>query len=137
MKNIFIDTNIIVDLIADRRPHSKFAIGLFKKAETKKVKLFASSHSLATTYYILKKYSEDKSLRLILLNLLDYLSIVSVDEQIIKRALKSKCKDFEDSIQILSALSITKMDGIVTRNLKDFKDSEIPVYFPEDILKKI
>ncbi len=137
MKLIFVDTNILVDLIADRRPHSKFAIALFEKAETKKVKLYASSHSFATTHYLLKKYVDEKNIRLILLGLLEYVSIISVDEHIIKRGLKSKHKDFEDSIQILSALSIDKMDCIVTRNLKDFKGLEIPVFSSDDILKKI
>ena len=55
MKKIFVDTNIIVDLIADRKPFSKFAIDLFSKAENKKIRLFTSSHSIATTHYLLKK----------------------------------------------------------------------------------
>lgn len=55
MKRIFVDTNIIVDLIADRRPFSKYAIELFSKAEEGKIQLFASSHSIATTHYLLKK----------------------------------------------------------------------------------
>lgn len=137
MKKIFVDTNILVDLISDRKPHSKFAIALFAIAETEKVKLYASSHSIATTHYLLKKHIDEKELRQILLGLLDYVSIISVDEHIIKRGLKSKHKDFEDSIQILSALSIDKMDCIVTRDLKDFKDTEIPVFSPDNILKKI
>lgn len=137
MKKIFVDTNIIIDLLADRKPHSKFAIALFEKAELHKVKLYASSHSLATTYYLLKKYVDDKNLRLILLALLEYVNIIPIDVHIIKRGLKSKHKDFEDALQILSATSIDKMDCIVTRDLKDFKDSEIPVFSPDDILKKI
>lgn len=137
MKKIFVDTNIIIDLLADRRPHSKFAIALFEKAESQKVKLYASSHSFATIYYLLKKHVEDKNLRLILLGLLEYVNIIPIDIHIIKRGLKSKHKDFEDALQILSAMSIDKMDCIVTRDLKDFKDSEIPVFSPDDILKKI
>jgi predicted nucleic acid-binding protein len=137
MKKIFVDTNIIIDLLADRRPHSKFAIALFEKAESQKVKLYASSHSFATTYYLLKKHVDDKNLRLILLGLLEYVNIIPIDMHIIKRGLKSKHKDFEDALQILSAMSVDKMDCIVTRDLKDFKDSEIPVFSPDDILKKI
>ena len=59
MKKVFVDTNIIVDLLADRRPHSKFAIELFKKAERNEVELFTSSHSIATSHYLLKKYIND------------------------------------------------------------------------------
>ena len=137
MKKIFVDTNIIIDLLAERKPHSKFAIALFSKAESKEVKLYVSSHSYVTVHYLLKKYVKEKELRLILLNLLDFVTIIPIDILLIKRGLKSKHKDFEDALQILSATSIDKIDCIVTRNLKDFKDSEIPVFSPDTLLSRI
>lgn len=137
MKRIFVDTNIIIDLFADRKPFSKFAIDLFSRAEAKKLRLFTSSHSIATTHYLLKKYVEEKDLRDALHSLLDYLTVVAVDADIIKKGLRSKHKDFEDAIQILCATSIEKIDCIVTRNIKDFKDCEIPVLAPEELYKKI
>ena len=133
MKKIFIDTNIVVDIVADRKPYSKFAIELLKKAEAKKLKLYTSSHSIATTHYLLKKYKDEKELREILYNLLDFINIISIDVGIIKKGLKSKHKDFEDAIQIISAYSIEKIDCIVTRNIKDFRDCEIPVLTPDEI----
>ena len=137
MIKIFVDTNIIVDLIADRKPFSKFAIKLFKKAENKEVYLYTSSHSLATTHYLLKKYLDEKSLREVLYSLLGYIKIIAVDEDIIKKGLKSKHKDFEDAIQIFCANSISSIDYIVTRNIKDFRNADIPVYAPDELLDKI
>lgn len=137
MKRIFVDTNIIIDLLAERKPHSKFSIELFEMAESKKIKLFASSHSFATAHYLLKKYIEEKKLRTILLGLLDFVTIIPIDIHIIKRGLKSKYKDFEDALQILSATTIDKMDCIVTRNIKDFKGSEIPVYAPDEMMMRL
>lgn len=134
MKRIFIDTNIIVDLIADRKPFSKYAIQIFQKAESKELELFTSSHSIATTHYLLKKYLEEKELRDVLYHLLDFISVVAVNEVIIKKGLRSKHKDFEDSIQILCASSIEKIDCIVTRNTKDFKESEVPAFNPDEII---
>ena len=55
MIRVFLDTNILVDLIADRKPFSKHAIEIFKYAEDLKVQLFTSSHSIATTHDLLKK----------------------------------------------------------------------------------
>jgi predicted nucleic-acid-binding protein len=133
VKKVFVDTNILVDLIADRRPFSKFAIQLFSKAEEKKVKLYASSHSIATTYYLLKKYIDEKELREILYSVLDYLSIIAIDQDVIRKALKSGHKDFEDALQIIAAYSIEKPHCIVTRNVKDFKGSEIPVLTPDEL----
>lgn len=137
MKKIFVDTNILVDLIADRRPFSKFAIQIFFKAEDKKIKLYTSSHSIATTHYLLKKYIDEKDLREVLLNIIDYVNVIPIDVDVIKKGLKSKHKDFEDALQIYSAYSIEKMDCIVTRNIKDFKNSDIPVLSPDELIKNI
>jgi len=137
MRKIFVDTNILVDLIADRKPFSKYAIEIFNTAETKKIRLFTSSHSLATTYYLLKKYVDDKTLREVLLGLIEYITIIPVDSAILTKGLRSKHKDFEDSIQIFCATTIEKIDCIVTRNVKDFKGSELPVLAPEELCAKI
>jgi predicted nucleic acid-binding protein len=136
MKRIFVDTNIIVDLIADRKPFSKFAIDLFNRAEKKKIKLFTSSHSISTTHYLLKKYIDEKNLRSILYDLTDYLTIISIDTEMIQKGLRSKHKDFEDALQINCAYSVEKIDCIVTRNIKDFKDSEITVLTPDELYNK-
>jgi predicted nucleic acid-binding protein len=137
MKKVFVDTNILVDLIADRRPFSKFAIQMFSKAEERKIKLYTSSHSIATTHYLLKKYIDEKELRNILNNILDYLNIVAIDQDVIKKGLRSKHKDFEDAIQIISAYSIEKLDCIVTRNIKDFKGAEILILTPDELIKHL
>ncbi|HEY1017925.1 MAG TPA: PIN domain-containing protein [Sediminibacterium sp.] len=137
MKRIFLDTNILVDLIADRKPFSKYAVTIFNAAESKKIKLFTSSHTIATTYYLLKKYVDEKGLRQILLGLFDYITIIPVDEEVLLKGLRSNQKDFEDSIQIYCATSVEKMDCIVTRNLKDFKGSEIPVLAPDELCSKL
>ncbi len=137
MKKIFIDTNILVDLLADRKPFSKYAIEIFNKAESKQIKLFTSSHSIATTYYLLKKFVDDKTLREVLLGLFEYVTIIPVDIAILSKGLRSKLKDFEGSIQIYCATSIEKMDCIVTRNIKYFKGSEIPVLPPDELCSKL
>ena len=137
MKKIFIDTNIIIDLIADRKPFSKYAIALFKRAEEKKVHLFSSSHSIATTHYLLKKYMDEKALREVLYNLLDYLTVIAVDVAVLKKGLRSRHKDFEDAIQIICASSENNIEMIITRNTKDYKFSEIPVLTPDEAFLKL
>lgn len=134
MKSVFVDTNILIDLLADRPPFSKFAIELFNRAEKKQVKLYTSSHSYATTHYLLKKYMVEISLRETLISLLDLIEIIPVDFSVIKKSLLSKHKDFEDAIQIFAANSVADIDFIVTRNLKDFKDADIAVLPPDELL---
>lgn len=135
MKYIFVDTNILIDLLADRHPFSKSAIELFNKAEQDQVKLYTSSHSYATSYYLLKKYKEEQALREVLLSLLNLIEIIPVDLAILKKGLLSNHKDFEDAIQIFAANSVDKIDFIVTRNLKDFKNTGITVLPPDEVLK--
>jgi predicted nucleic-acid-binding protein len=55
-ENVFADTNLLIDLLADRPPFSKFAAQIFDREEKKKVKLYTSSQSFATTHYLLKIY---------------------------------------------------------------------------------
>jgi len=133
MKNAFVDTNILIDLLADRLPFSKFAIQLFDLAEKKEVKLFTSSHAFATTHYLLKKHIGEKELRELLYSLLDYIDLIAIDSAIIKKSLLSNHKDFEDAIQIIAATSVAELDFIVTRNLKDFKDAGITVLPPDEV----
>ncbi len=132
MKKVFLDTNILVDLLADRKPFSKYAIEIFRAGERMKIKLFTSSHSIATTYYLLKKYQDDKMLRSVMLGLFDYITVIPVDSAILNKGLRSKHKDFEDSIQIYCATTVDNMSCIVTRNIKDFKDSELIVLAPDE-----
>jgi predicted nucleic acid-binding protein len=137
MKKVMVDTNILVDLIADRKPHSKFAIDLFHRAEDKQIKLFTSSHTLATTHYLLKKYVSEKDLREILLNVMDFITIIPIDSALLRKGLRSKHKDFEDALQIICASSVVGMDYIVTRNVKDFKSSEVRVIPPDELINEL
>jgi predicted nucleic acid-binding protein len=135
MKIVFVDTNILIDILIDRHPFSKYAIEIFKTAENGKVKLYTSSHSFATTHYVLKKYMDEKDLRELLFSVLNFVTPVPVDLNIIKRSLLSKHKDFEDAIQIFAANTIDNLDYIVTRDLKDFKDTGVQVLPPDEVIK--
>ncbi len=137
MKKVFVDTNILIDLLADRKPFSKYAIEIFDKVEHGKVELFTSTHSIATTHYLLKKYKGENELREVLYSLLDYLNLVAIDSDIIRKGLKSKHKDFEEALQIIAAYSVKGIDYVVTRNLKDFKDSGMSVLSPDELVKFI
>jgi len=136
-KNIFLDTNILVDIVANRKPFSQTAIAIFDYCQTNKTKMHSTSHSIATMHYITKKVVDEIELRSIIEDLLDVISIISVTEFTLRKSLKSNHKDFEDAIQILSAQSISDMDCIVTRDLKDYKNAEIKVFTPDQFLAQL
>jgi hypothetical protein len=65
------------------------------------------------------------------------MTIIPVDTEVLTKGLRSKQKDFEDSIQIYCASTIEKIDCIVTRNVKDFKGSEILVLTPDELCSRL
>ena len=136
-KNIFLDTNILVDIVTNRKPYSQNAISIFDYCQRKDIIMYCTSHSIATLHYLAKKIVNEKELRSIIEDLLDTISIIAVSESILKKSLKSNHKDFEDAIQITAAQSINTMDCIVTRDLKDYKFSEINVYTPDEFLTQL
>jgi predicted nucleic acid-binding protein len=137
VKSFFLDTNIIIDLLGERTPHSKFAIQLLEAAEKKQIQLFTSSHSIATTYYVLQKLIDEKTLRQALDNLIDIVQPIAIDLRILKRAMKSSYPDFEDAIQILAASTENQISHIITRNIKDFKNSPIQAIAPDQAVNLI
>ncbi len=136
-KHIFLDTNILVDIVANRIPFSENAISIFDYCKKFEVKIHSTSHAIATLHYIAKKVVREEELRLIIEDLLDTISIIAICESILKKSLKSNHKDFEDAIQITAAQSIVGMDCIVTRDLKDYKNATIKVFTPDEFLNTL
>lgn len=137
MSHVFLDTNILMDILSNRQPYYQSSSEVYKLGVGKKIKLYTSSNTISTLHYLLKKFIDEESIRLALDEITDVLKIIPVDLNIIKKSLKSKHKDFEDAIQIVSAQSLHNMDCIVTRNLKDYKFAEIKVLTPDDFLNTL
>jgi len=135
MTDLFIDTDVIIDFLIDRKPHSREAAVIFTLIEQKKIKGYASSLTFSNLYYLLRKIESHNKVKSKLESLSHIVRILKVDEQTIKDAISSDFPDFEDSIQYFSALDSKKIDVIITRNTKDYKKSDIPVMTPGDYLK--
>ena len=137
MTNIFLDTNIIIDFLADRRPFSLLAAKIFNYSLQGKVKVFISAVSYNNIYYILRQSLTNRETIKLLDELCEMTEIADVTKAIIKKSLKTNFKDFEDAIQYNCALSINKIDFIVTRDTKDFKHSILPVLTPEEAISSL
>lgn len=134
MKKFFIDTNIIVDFLACRQPFAIHSQRIFQAAEQGEIHVYLSTHSLATAYYLLQKHSEDRLLRKALLVMIQASHVVVIDAAMMEKALRSNMTNMEDALQLECAYSIQGVTGIVTRNIKDFKNATIPVFPPEKVL---
>jgi predicted nucleic acid-binding protein len=135
MKKLLIDTNIVIDLLAKREPYYEDAAKLFSLADKNKVKLSVSSLTFANTYYLLQKMNSALVAKEILRRFKILTEVLSLDDKIIDLALNDNgFSDFEDAIQYYSALE-NGQDIIITRNLKDFKSSKIPVLTATEYLQ--
>ena len=135
MRQIFIDTNVVIDFLADRSPFSEYAAILFQLAKEKKIKIFVSAISFNNTYYILRKVTSHKKALSLISEIEDIVGLQETNRKILRKAIKSNFNDFEDAIQYYSALELGAIDIITTRDLKDFKRSELPVLSPETTVK--
>lgn len=135
MNEVLIDTDIIIDLVSNRESFAKYAVELFSLMEQKKVNGYTSSLTFSNLYYVLKRHAKHGKVISVLDTLSQIIGILKVDENTIRNALKSGFIDFEDSIQYQAALESKRVGVIITRNLRDFKKSQIPVLTPQDFLK--
>lgn len=137
MNSLFIDTDVIIDFLADRQPFSREAAILFTLADQKKVRTFTSSLTYSNLYYVLRRFETHAKVISKLKDISNFISILKVDDLVVRNALQSGFSDFEDGLQYFCALDFKHIDAIITRNVKDYKNSALPVLTPGDFLKTI
>ena len=125
MTRLFLDTNIVVDLLAGREPFCYDAAQLFTMAHEKKVELLVSPMTFSTASFLLRKHGSE-GVRNLLSNLRQLVSVTISDERTVDDSIASRFKDFEDAMQYYTALN-AKAEIIITRNGKDFTASNLPV----------
>jgi len=134
MKHLLVDTNILLDLLVDRKPFSEPAAELFEKGAEKYVKLYASVLSVSNIYHFVRESkSHGKTIEL-LKDLFEFIELLPVNDLIVQQAMNSAFKDYDNAILNFTALSKSGIEAIITRNEKDFKNSDVPVYNATAIL---
>ena len=125
MTKLFLDTNIVVDLLDRREPFCHDAVRLFTMAYNKEVQLIVSPMTYATASFLLHRHGP-VGVRNLLSNFRQLSRVATANERIIEDSLASQFNDFEDALQYYTALK-AKADAIITRNGKDFLHSRLPV----------
>ncbi len=133
MNKVFVDTDVILDLLAKRIPFFHSSAVLFTFAEMKKIELYTTPIMLANTFYILRKHLGNTEAENALRKLRILLHVIDSSESIIDKALNSDFSDFEDAIQYYTALE-HNITVILTRNLRDYKNASVIVQTPEAFL---
>ncbi len=132
---LFVDSDVVIDFFTDREPHANSASELFELNEQGIVKLYLSAVSINNIYYIVKRFLGHKKTLEVIEALTEMTEIVGTTRKEIIQALKNNFTDYEDSVQYSSALTIKDLDLIITRNIKDYRNSSIAVMTPSSFLK--
>lgn len=133
---VLIDTNVIIDFLITREPFCGAASEIIAKCADKELKGYIAFHSVPNLWYVLRKIPEDKR-REWIADICNILEVVGTSHaEVIKAIRMEKFKDFEDCLQDKCAKSVGA-GYIITRNISDFSNSEIPAILPEDFLKII
>jgi predicted nucleic acid-binding protein len=133
---LFIDTNIMLDLLGERLPYYDSIAKIASLADRGEVAIIVSALSYSTVAYLLSKYEGTEKVKDKLRKFKIISEISDLDEKTIEKGLNSTFSDFEDSLQYFCALK-SDCDMLLTRNQKDFKLSNIPVMSADEYLKSI
>ncbi|ACD93805.1 type II toxin-antitoxin system VapC family toxin [Trichlorobacter lovleyi] len=127
---LFVDTDVVLDLLARREPFYDAAARLFSEAEAGNLTLCVSSLTFANLFYLLRKQHSGPQAQQVLRTFKQLVSVVAVDDTIVEQALHAGFTDFEDALQYFCALS-ARCSGLITRNVRHYRKSSIRVVTAE------
>lgn len=135
MDSILIDTDVILDFFFDREPFAEYSTELLNLCAEKQIKGYTTPVVISNVYYILRKTAKHNIIIEKIKQLLSIIDVVAINKTAVINSLNSKFKNFEDALQNFSAMENEQIKIILTRNLKDFKTSNLAVLTPETYLK--
>lgn len=131
---ILLDTNIVLDVLMDRLPHSDAAVELFSRVEDGTTIGYLCGTTITTVYYLAAKTVGAARAQEEIKKLISLFEVAPVNRHVLESALVLEFNDFEDAV-IHEAACHIGADAIVTRNQRDFRKSRIPVYSSEEMAK--
>lgn len=133
MEKVFIDSDIILDLLQERAPFFKDSIKIFTLIEKGVIRGYVSPLIFSNLFYILRKFKNSRFAISSLFRLKLLVKILTINEKIVDLALSSSFPDFEDAIQYYTALE-NNIPNLITRNKKDYKESDVIICNPKEFL---
>ena len=131
---VFFDTNILIDVLANRQPFYEDSAALWTLSERRTITGLVSVLTFTNTFYIVRRLTDLKTARRALTLIRDAFTPVACDGDIINQAIASRFGDFEDAVQYMSATQIGA-DCLVSRNVSHFLGSGgCPVLTPAEFL---
>ena len=131
---VFVDTNVVLDVLLKQALFYKDSIVIFQLANSGRISGILASVSMTNIFYLLRKAKKESAeIYQIMDKLTALFTVASVTETTVSSALSLRWKDFEDAIQFITAKE-SKVDFIITRNEADYKASDIPCLTPTEFI---
>lgn len=136
MKKVFLDTNVLLDFLLNREPFHDVIAEIMEKAIEMSVHLCVSSVTITDAHYIIGRSEGTVIANKRIKQILQLVTVENVGQTTVLKSSESKFKDFEDGVQNFCAVE-AKHNIIVTRNVKDFKESNLAIMTPLELLAKM
>jgi predicted nucleic acid-binding protein len=137
MDNILLDSDVVLDVLFDRKPFSIAGFQVLSLCENKQVNGYITPVNISNLYYIVRKQTNHKNAIEKLQQLLSILDVLNMDKQTVLSAIHSNFNDFEDALQNYAAENTAEVKIIITHNGKDFKSSKLAILTPEMYLNAL
>ena len=130
---ILVDTNVLLDVLAKREPFYSSAAAVWSAVETGTIAGSISAISFNNTCYIMRKFGGESAARKAIVALRDIFTVVPLDTRILNQSIDSAIADFEDAIQLHSAVRAGAR-YLVTRNPTHFATDVLAAVSPDEYL---
>jgi predicted nucleic acid-binding protein len=132
-KRVLFDTNVVLDVLLDRQPHSGASGAAWSAVETGLAEGMLSAHAVTTIHYLVRKEVGNVKAKRAMVAILRVFGVATVDGVVIQEALQLPLSDFENAVTAAAA-QLAGCEGIVTRDPKGFRGSAIRSLTPEAVL---
>ena len=133
---LLIDTNILLDVLMKREPHFRDSAEVWKLCETGLAEGVVSVLSFANLVYVMRKELSPARILDVLERMKLIFRFADFSASAMSHAAGLMWDDFEDSVQSTIAWQI-KADCIITRNVRDFRNSRVPAFTPAELLERM
>ena len=133
---VLVDTNVVLDVLLDRRPFAEAATQVFAFVEESRIEGFLCATTVTTVDYLLGQALTPEETRDALQRLLNLFEIAPVNRPVLEQAMRSRISDFEDAV-LEQAGRLVAVDAITTRNVRDFEKSTVTVFDPLELISTV
>jgi predicted nucleic acid-binding protein len=130
MKRVLIDTNVVLDVLLERKPHLAASAAIWDAVESGGAEGYLAAHAITTIHYLAQKQLGARRAKRVIASLLQVFGVAAVDGNVLRDALQYEAHDFEDAVSEAAAQA-TGCEAIVTRDPKGFRTAGLPVLTPE------